>query len=174
MIVFRSLSTFLAGSLAFFIAVDAIPSGNEARFRRPKGRNGAVAKQLLAPFAVTGVQNGQILPRLEVQDLHANADQFNIFLLGLQRMQSANQSDYLSYFQIAGMSFLPRLKTWIVLMTREGIHGRPMANWNDVDGNPNSSSPGYCTHVSNLFLSWHRPYLALYEVSRFSELRRLD
>jgi hypothetical protein len=109
MIVFRSLSTLLAGSLALFFAVDAIPTGNEARFVRPKGKNGAEAKRQLAPFAVTGVQDGQILPRLEIRDFQANPDQFNIFLLGLQRMQSANQSDYLSYFQIAGISFLPRL-----------------------------------------------------------------
>ena len=26
------------------------------------------------------------------------------------------------------------------------------------------SGGGYCTHTSNLFLPWHRPYLALYEV----------
>jgi len=30
-----------------------------------------------------------------------------------------------------------------------------------VKGNENN---GYCTHVSNLFPPWHRPYLALYEV----------
>lgn len=39
-----------------------------------------------------------------------------------------------------------------------------MQDWNGVAGNPNTNPPaGYCTHVSNMFLPWHRPYLALYE-----------
>ena len=63
----------------------------------------------------------------------------------MQRMQAVDQSDFLSFFQIAG------------------IHGLPMQAWNNVQGNRRSSNPGYCTHVSNIFLTWHRPYLALYE-----------
>jgi tyrosinase len=39
---------------------------------------------------------------LEIRDLQANADQFNIFLLGLQDLSSVDQSDFTSYFQIAG------------------------------------------------------------------------
>jgi tyrosinase len=45
-----------------------------------------------------------------------------------------------------------------------GIHGLPMVAWDGVQGNSAASNPGYCTHVSNLFLPWHRPYLALFEV----------
>ena len=37
-------------------------------------------------------------------------------------------------------------------------------DWNGAAGNPAANPPtGYCTHVSNLFLPWHRPYLAVYE-----------
>ena len=39
-----------------------------------------------------------------------------------------------------------------------------MMDWNGAAGNPATNPPsGYCTHVSNLFLPWHRPYLAVYE-----------
>jgi tyrosinase len=100
-----------------------------------------------APFPVTGVQLGQVLPRYEIRDLEQNQpDQFNVYLLGLQRMQSMNQSDMLSWYQISG------------------IHGVPQIPWNDVPGTGNeNNNPGYCTHISNIFLPWHRPYLALYE-----------
>lgn len=33
--------------------------------------------------------------------------------------------------------------------------------WDNVQGK--HAEPGYCAHISNLFLPWHRPYLALYE-----------
>lgn len=39
----------------------------------------------------------------------------------------------------------------------------PASNWDGVEGVPNPGGAGWCTHASNLFLSWHRPYLAIYE-----------
>jgi Common central domain of tyrosinase len=45
-----------------------------------------------------------------------------------------------------------------------GIHGEPFISWDDVNGVDNPTFGGYCTHSSILFLTWHRPYLALYEV----------
>jgi tyrosinase len=103
-------------------------------------------------FNITGVRegvNGNIVPiRQEIRSLHP--DMMNIYLLGLQRMQSLPKTDRLSWFQIAG------------------IHGRPYAPWDNVRGNGNSG--GYCTHSSILFLTWHRPYLALFEViPRFAD-----
>lgn len=50
---------------------------------------------------VTGVAFG-IRPRLEIRQMQQNADQWNIYLLGLARFQAANQTDKLSYYQIAG------------------------------------------------------------------------
>lgn len=44
-----------------------------------------------------------------------------------------------------------------------GIHGRPFQSWDDVNGSGNPNT-GYCTHGSVLFPTWHRPYLAVYEV----------
>jgi tyrosinase len=88
-----------------------------------------------------------------------------------------DESDQLSYFQVAG------------------IHGRPFILWNGVSQVPGSGWGGYCNHskcrnhnsklallshindpASVLFLTWHRPYLALYEVSlliAWTRLRRL-
>jgi tyrosinase len=46
----------------------------------------------------------------------------------------------------------------------EGLHGRPYIPWDGVNAGPGLPGyPGFCHHVSNLLLSWHRPYLALYE-----------
>ena len=100
-------------------------------------------------FNITGVRegiNGPAVPlRQEIRALQStNPDMFNIYILGLQRMQSLPKTDRLSWFQIAG------------------IHGRPYTAWDNVRGNGNAS--GYCTHSSILFLPWHRPYLALFEV----------
>jgi len=54
-------------------------------------------------LGVTGVEDSGIYPRREIRDLEANdPDQWNIYLLGLQRFQSVHQDDKLSYFQIAG------------------------------------------------------------------------
>lgn len=40
--------------------------------------------------------------------------------------------------------------------------------WDGVTGNSegrDSGTMGYCPHVSPIFATWHRPYLALFEVS---------
>jgi tyrosinase len=97
---------------------------------------------------ITGIgdgTNGDAVPlRLEIRELIANPDLLNVYLLALRRMQSLPKTDTLSWYQIAG------------------IHGRPYTAWDNVTGNGNSA--GYCTHSSILFLPWHRPYLALFEV----------
>ena len=41
-----------------------------------------------------------------------------------------------------------------------GIHGAPYTEW---DGAKGSGQRGYCTHKTNLFATWHRPYLAAFE-----------
>jgi tyrosinase len=49
-------------------------------------------------------------------------------------------------------------------MRPTGIHGRPFVPFDNVLAEPGDENNGYCTHVSILFPTWHRPYLALYEV----------
>lgn len=43
-----------------------------------------------------------------------------------------------------------------------GIHGYPLKPWDGVQA-VGAGTSGYCTHGSNLFGPWHRPYLALHE-----------
>lgn len=102
-----------------------------------------------APFVVTGIaghRNGTLPARQEVRQLEKNTDLWTLFILGLNMMQYTDQSHVLSYYQIAG------------------IHGVPWVPWAGVDPTPGSENTGYCRHISELFLTWHRPYLALYEV----------
>ncbi|KAH7091062.1 hypothetical protein FB567DRAFT_588966 [Paraphoma chrysanthemicola] len=97
--------------------------------------------------AVLGIkrfEGDNAVPRIEIRELERRPDQFNVFLLGLQRFQNISQDDQLSYFSIAG------------------IHGRPFTSWGGVEKDPKGSL-GYCRHSSNIFSTWHRPYLALFE-----------
>ncbi len=109
-------------------------------------------RRQLPTVSVTGIKAFGIQPRLELRQLQKNHDQWNIFLLGLARFQQTDQSNLTSYYQIAG------------------IHGRPYIPWDDVQPAPGINAPGYCAHVINLFLAWHRPYLALFEQTLFQHI----
>ena len=96
---------------------------------------------------------GSVPLRREVRDLQRNfPEQFNLYVLGLQHLQGLNENEDRSYYQISG------------------IHGLPYKPWNGVGSSTNwrtaSGLGGYCTHSSVLFTTWHRPYVALYEVSQ--------
>ncbi|KAM3075779.1 hypothetical protein ACMFMG_007905 [Clarireedia jacksonii] len=94
-------------------------------------------------YAITGVKDSSgVQPRLEIRQLAADSIQFNLFLLAMIDYQAIDQSKINSFYQIAG------------------IHGYPLIPWDGVQG---SGSNGYCTHGSNLFGPWHRPYLAVFE-----------
>lgn len=109
--------------------------------------------------------------RREIRDLQQNyPQQWDLFCLGLLGLQSIDESDQLSYYQIAGESsilfrHLPNLTFSYNrgLSSSAGIHGLPYKAWNGVTGIHGQQS-GYCTHSSILFLPWHRPYLCLFEV----------
>ncbi|USW56555.1 Putative tyrosinase copper-binding domain, di-copper centre-containing domain superfamily, tyosinase [Septoria linicola] len=76
----------------------------------------------------------------------------NIFLLGLARFQATPQEGKYSYYRICA------------------IHGRPFGPWDNVQPANGTEDNGYCTHVSNLLLPWHRPYLALFEQLLFEHI----
>ena len=117
-------------------------------------------------LAITGPQGGvntatgQRPCRQEFSTFKNSGPAFDLYILSLQRFQQQNQSALLSYYQVAGE--VPPLVSYTWLLTNyQGIHGRPFIAWDNVQG---SFQAGYCTHSSILFPSWHRPYMALFEV----------
>ncbi|KAF1923578.1 tyrosinase [Didymella exigua CBS 183.55] len=126
-----------------------------------------VARQSSGYTAVTGVcststgsdgtcnSNGRVsAPRLEVRQLAQNADQWNLYLLGMERFQAKDKNDRLSYYQVAG------------------IHGRPYVTWNNFP-TPLVNQAGFCPHSHTLFGSWHRPYLAIYEQALYQSVQEV-
>ncbi|KAF2197120.1 Di-copper centre-containing protein [Delitschia confertaspora ATCC 74209] len=88
-------------------------------------------------------------PRKELSKL--SEEEWYLYVEGLKRFQAEPIDDEhpLSYFQIAG------------------IHGLPYQTWPNMsfntDGPEKMAESGFCTHNSIRFLTWHRPYLALFE-----------
>lgn len=70
-----------------------------------------------------------------------------------------------SYYQVAGTCRSHLGDKTGQALTVIGIHGMPFKPWNGVKGLASFQFGGYCTHSSVLFVPWHRPYLALFEVS---------
>lgn len=119
-------------------------------------------KRQMSTFGITGVQSGRggdgdgsVPLRLEIRQLQQNADQWNLYLLALDRLQNVNQTELLSWYQLCG------------------IHGRPYVAWDNVQATPGDEQSGYCTHSSILFPTWHRPYLALYEQVVYSLMQQI-
>jgi tyrosinase len=110
-------------------------------YLRPRDDSTAATK---ASVVVTGAK-GAVRTRMEIHDLKANADQWNIYLLALQRFQQINYTDPMSWYAICG------------------IHGYPFAVYDGVQKCSNCSDTGYCTHESTIFPEWHRVYLLLFE-----------
>jgi tyrosinase len=106
--------------------------------------------------------------RREVRDLKNNfPDQWNLYLLGLSNLQWAPQSDPFSFYGLASECHSYRVQMDIADIANSGIHGRPFQTWGDAPGLEHKlGTSGYCPHSNTLFLGWHRPYLALFEVSR--------
>ena len=88
-----------------------------------------------------------------------------LYLEGLKRFQHVSKDEPLSYYQIAG-----KLLCYLIFQTDfKGIHGLPYVNWPDPKNHEDiprvgNDFEGFCTHSSILFLTWHRPYLSLFEV----------
>jgi hypothetical protein len=105
----------------------------------------------IAAIKITGATGGVDLAtgarpfRLEINTFATLGAPYDLFILALRQLQSTNQTNPLSYFQIAG------------------IHGYPQQAWDSVVGT--GQSTGYCMHFCPVFSTWHRPYMALYEVS---------
>lgn len=126
-----------------------------------------VARQSSGFTAITGVcstntnsdgtcnSNGRVsAPRLEIRQLRQNADQWNLYLLGMERFMAKDKNDRLSYYQVVG------------------VHGRPFVTWNNFP-TPLLNNAGFCPHAQTLFGSWHRPYLAIFEQALFQSIQEV-
>ena len=115
-------------------------------FAIPSIEDGVSTLEKRAILPVTGAP-GATKPRLEIRQLKSEQpNQWNLFILAMQKFQAQAQTSKTSYYQIAG------------------IHGVPRQNYDDVGQCSGcAKSDGYCTHDSILFLGWHRAYLALFE-----------
>lgn len=107
-----------------------------------------LASQVSAAVPITGAQtglsSGNVPARQNINDLFNNGGpQWTLYLRALKSMYEVDENDPESFFQIAG------------------IHGRPVIPW-DSDEEAKMQM-GYCPHIDNLFLPWHRPYVALFE-----------
>ncbi|KAI8627921.1 tyrosinase [Xylariaceae sp. FL1651] len=107
-------------------------------------------------YPITGIKegwgpNGQVPVRRDFDEWTQSNDQKDktqviLYLLALKRFQAISPEKRDSYFQIAG------------------IHGYPYTSWDEPATTKNEvGRKGYCVHANNLFPSWHRPYMLLYE-----------
>lgn len=144
-------------------------SSNDAILKRQIDEiaDSLVARQSGGYTAITGVcstrtgsdgtcdSNGRVsAPRLEIRQLAQNADQWNLYLLAMERFQAKDKNDRLSYYQVVG------------------VHGRPFVTWNNFP-TPLVNQAGFCPHSMTLFGSWHRPYLAIFEQALYQSMQEV-
>ena len=96
-------------------------------------------------ISVVGVSGDKLASRKEIRVLKDDEDLWNIYLLGLSRLEDVDGDDPMSFYQIAA------------------IHGQPYVQWDNNGRCDNCIPAGYCTHRSILFPTWHRAYLSLFE-----------
>jgi tyrosinase len=107
----------------------------------------------------------ELQPRLEIRELEKDVDQWNLFLLGFKRLKEVNSTDHFSYYRLAGESTCI-FDVYGRFLYDLGIHGYPFSSYDGVDRCHSCFDDiGYCPHASTLFMTWHRPHLALFEVS---------
>lgn len=76
-------------------------------------------RQSTGKIPVTGVTGNGIQVRMELRTMQQQyPDMFNVFLLGLRSFMQVDQSDPLSYYQIAGMYIFARLSDLDLVLIR--------------------------------------------------------
>ena len=103
------MSTLLAVFVLLQVAVASSHGHNAHHLHRsPKHLEAQLdeTKRALAErannIAISGV-SGTVGERKEIRTLFQNKDQWNLYLLGMERFQAKPHSDRLSYYQISGM-----------------------------------------------------------------------
>ncbi|KAI2487008.1 tyrosinase [Pyrenophora tritici-repentis] len=138
------MKSFFSSLTVFAISLSLLASA-QAASNSTNGPSCGVAKPDDSYFSVVGVQGTGVQPRQELRELQKDRELWNMFLQAFSRFQAMDQSEKTSYYQVAG------------------IHGAPFGQWDKVKGQPGQEMMGYCPHTSNIFGTWHRPYLALFE-----------
>ncbi|KAI9723363.1 MAG: hypothetical protein M1812_001247 [Candelaria pacifica] len=88
----------------------------------------------------------KVVERLPIDVLQRDhVDEFNLYILALESLQSRAENDDLSWYQLGG------------------IHGYPHIPWQYPSSLADDTNYGYCTHTSLIFLPWHRPYVLAFE-----------
>ncbi|KAK6516199.1 hypothetical protein TWF506_006109 [Arthrobotrys conoides] len=152
------ISTLISAAAVGFSYVDALPTNPFGLSALGGGVRGEIAKREVVlstlPDGIKAVSgSGPVPVRQDFKEFIKDDTRKNLYLLALKRMMEKSQSDPTSHYQVAG------------------IHGRPYVAWDGVRGGNNDG--GYCTHADILFLSWHRPYLALYEGILYAEVQKI-
>ncbi|KAI1106590.1 Di-copper centre-containing protein [Jackrogersella minutella] len=118
--------------------------------------------QARQPIPVTGMttginnRTGERPARQEINILqNEGGPPWDLYIQGLAALQNKTETDELSHFSIAG------------------IHGLPHAPFNGVGPVPGGSGGGFCPHGETQFVSWHRPYVALFEQVLGAEVQRI-
>lgn len=142
----------LSASQAYDFGVDV------SRLTRRAEGEAIIVGRLPAP------SNGTLPLRPEIRHMRSDSYRWDLYILALSMFQYTDQVDPMSWYQVAGAS-VPSNLTALMLTADAGIHGVPFTSWNGVEPISGTNQSGYCTHSSVLFPMWHRPYLALYEVS---------
>ena len=126
---------------------------------------------LVNAFAITGISAGvnQVTGerpfRQEINDFAQSGAAWDLFVLAFRQLQQTSQNNTISFYQIGGklLPILPPTEsTRLTRITIPGIHGYPQIPWDGVSGT--QQTPGFCTHATVVFPTWHRPYVALIEV----------
>ncbi|KAK5987831.1 Tyrosinase [Cladobotryum mycophilum] len=107
----------------------------------------AGVSQAQKPYPITGAPTPNGVPlRQNINDLqNAGGPTWDLYVQALSKMYSVTDSDPLGFFQIAG------------------IHGQPYVEWNKTGGRQGDGWLGYCPHGEQIFVTWHRPYVLLFE-----------
>jgi tyrosinase len=129
----------------------------------------------MSHVVITGGSGGGAPNRLEINTLiqPANQDLFSLYIQALSKFPVR--------FLLPLNRFIDSQTDAIANTSQDnpfsqfgigGIHGLPYVQWEGAGGTQpvqGSDWGGYCTHGSVLFPSWHRPYVALYEVGLISQ-----
>ena len=113
-------------------------------------------------------KDGKRIHRLEIDEFLADNEMNNLFLIALAGLQKDSlrlwnkEPDWLTYYSVAGLLLWHLFRAILIYL---GIHGQPREEWNNYPNNEKIGSKyEYCYYSKNIFPTWHRLYIFLFEV----------